>query len=812
MRTVAAEAPAEASAPRTSFLQRFLPAAAGPALIVACVLFAMRGLVFRNFLSGQHPDILAFWLPRFCYLGQALRAGHVPVWNPLQFAGIPFAADPQSGWLYAPPMALFSTLSCGTALRMMIVLQPLLAGLGLHWFLRTEQLHRAAATAGGLSAAMMISTSGVGLSLPFDAMLAWLPFVLVGAGGFLRASSLPRRLGWLALGALAWGQVASAHMSHGLVLATLATAVYILARCAHQVRRGTLRPWHAVALLAGFWVFVLAANLAILLPRMALFSRSSLRGGYAAIGGAAAAAAGLTQRPLSPGGFWSAWPLAFGSAPGSYAGAVILLAVPLAARASRRFLTYAFAGAGLLCYVLTLDALAGARWFRDFVLTLPYGDVYLHNVSRLRYLLFLVIPVLGALGIQSLIERPLPPKRVALWIGAGAALWLGVPLVAGAHPVRLALLAAGTAVAVPVFVWLSRRPKAAVVLVVVLALELMGSAAWSQVWNGKTVYFGLEQDESGRNLMPQPLLWPTVSVSRYLTPGPIARTMQRHPGRYNTWDQPEAQVDKGYLYDQTPPTWPALENTRGMLFGIPDSMGYSPVQLTRYWSWVHAVNATPVFYNAAVLHHPTARDLRMLAVRYLIVRTRDAPPVPGRRVTSEGRYTLYEITGNPTASLVSRWSVVPDGPRALRAVTDPAFDPRSRAILVRDPGITQNGGPTGSVTYRRVNPQEIVLHTDTTGPELLVVHDSFDHGWTYSVDGSAPAQVLAADYFLQGVPVPGGSHTVVLRYSDPRIGQGLLASAMAWGLLIVAIVVSVVVRRRRERVTPSSGASEAPPR
>src|SRR5437588_3695409 len=116
--------------------RRAVPAVAGPALIVLAVLFAMRGLVFRDFLSNQHPDILAFWLPRWCYLGHSLRAGHVPVWNPLQFDGAPFASDPQSGWLYAPAMGLFTTLGCGTALRAVIVLQPLLAGLGLYWFLR----------------------------------------------------------------------------------------------------------------------------------------------------------------------------------------------------------------------------------------------------------------------------------------------------------------------------------------------------------------------------------------------------------------------------------------------------------------------------------------------------------------------------------------------------------------------------------------------------------------------------------------------------------------------------------------------------
>ena len=47
-------------------------------------------------------------------------------------------------------------LGCGTALRVFIVLQPLLAGVGLYWFLRTERLGRVAATAGGLSLSMLM--------------------------------------------------------------------------------------------------------------------------------------------------------------------------------------------------------------------------------------------------------------------------------------------------------------------------------------------------------------------------------------------------------------------------------------------------------------------------------------------------------------------------------------------------------------------------------------------------------------------------------------------------------------------------------
>ena len=135
------DAPGVPEAPPPGRSRAVLAAVAGPVLIVVMVLFAMRGLAFRNELTNQHPDILAFWLPHFCFLGQGLAHGHIPLWNPHQMAGMPYAADPQSGWLYLPAMALFSTLSCGTALRMFIVLQPLLAGLGLYWFLRKEQLH-----------------------------------------------------------------------------------------------------------------------------------------------------------------------------------------------------------------------------------------------------------------------------------------------------------------------------------------------------------------------------------------------------------------------------------------------------------------------------------------------------------------------------------------------------------------------------------------------------------------------------------------------------------------------------------------------
>jgi hypothetical protein len=183
-------------------------------------------------------------------------------------------------------------------------------------------------------------------------------------------------------------------------------------------------------------------------------------------------------------------------------------------------------------------------------------------------------------------------------------------------------------------------------------------------------------------------------------------------------------------------------------------------------------------------------------------------------VLADGRYTLYQVPDDPVVSLVDAWSVVKSGSEALRTVTAPGFDPRTDVVLQQDPGITEpapEGGGTGaggSVSYRRPSSQQLMINVRTPVASLLVVHDSFESSstWTYSIDGSSSRPVLAADYFLQGVPVPPGHHSIVLQYTDPKVGQSLLASAIAWGAFLATLAAAAVVSSRRKR----SAATERP--
>ncbi|HZD78488.1 MAG TPA: hypothetical protein VE646_00395 [Actinomycetota bacterium] len=803
-----------AAGARPSWLRGFLVAGAGPMLIVVSVLIALRGFAFSDLLTNQHPDILSFWLPRSCFLGRSLSAGHLPLWNPFEMAGTPFAADPQSGWLYLPAMLTSWLFGCGGGLRAFIVLQPILAGVGLWWFLRREGLIRPVATVGGLSLAMMIAATNAAISLPFAGTLAWTPFVLVGASGYLSAHRWVRRLPWLALAALAWGQVASAHMSHGLVMATGLTFAYLVARSIAQIAAGERSVWGAAWVTVAFLAFLPLANLAILLPRLALIGRSSLRGGYASLGGTLARAAGAEDRPLPTNGVWSAWPFSIAVTPGTYAGAAVLLLIPAAFRSRRhRALVLAVGATGLVAYLFTLNLFVSAGWLRAAVLKLPFGDVYLHNPGRLRYLELLVAPILGAVGLQGFLDRLPSPRETWWWIGGGAALFLGLPLALGADPFRFILPAIGFAATVPVLWWLRRGRRWAVLLLpTVLASELLGNALWASAYEGGTVYTGLQSGDHP-NLSAQPLRWPDVHLDEYLRPGPIARYLQEQPteqGRYLAWIPPAAYFNKGYLFTQGPHDWPALLLGRALLFGLDDALGYSPIQLPRYWSYIRATNRNPVFYNASVIQLPDLADVRLLGLRYLVLPKgvvptyprRDVPTVPGHVVASEFGYDLYEVQGwEPRASVVPDPTRVDGGVAALDAVLGPSFDPARQAVVEQAPDLSPSGssGTPGTASYRERSPEDVRITVHAGAPSLLVVRNAWDRGWSATVDGR-PAPVLRADYFLQGIPVPAGTHEVRLTYADRTIGRGLLASGLLWGgLVVLGLALAADLRRRSPR-------------
>src|SRR5205823_5290287 len=256
------------------------------------------------------------WLSNFCFMGRSLRAGHVPLWNPHVLGGTPFAADPIHGWMSLPAMLTMTAFPCGTGFKAFLLLQPILAGLGLWWFLRSEGLSRAASAMGGMVLAFAIA-GAQDFALPWTSgYLAWTAVMLATASRLTRAARWPARLGWLAATAIAWGQVAAAHFSNGLIVGSLALLLYLGARLIEEVRAGrrSVREGGLIGVLLAASLFLV--NMAVLLPRMANYGDFEVSMGYDRVDQLSRALTGHPGGAIQPPFLAARWPLSLSLSPG----------------------------------------------------------------------------------------------------------------------------------------------------------------------------------------------------------------------------------------------------------------------------------------------------------------------------------------------------------------------------------------------------------------------------------------------------------------------------------------------------------------
>jgi hypothetical protein len=770
-----------------SRLRRIGLAIAGPLVIVASSFWPARAFVNT---VPQQGDIPFLWLPSYCFLGRTLRAGSVALWDPYTLAGTPFAADPQPmGWLYALPMALFSGLECGPAMAVMILLQPILGGLGLYWFLRQERLSRPAATVGGLILAVVVSGSGLLNALPIAAALAWTALLLAAASWFLNAVTWPSRLLRLLLLAVVFGQLLVAHFSVGGPMGGAALAVLFLARAWRDRREGVgLGRSAAIAALAV--AALLVVNLAVLVPRLGMASRSNQGVGYLALSELGDELADLprVKPPIGPTA-GSAWPLELATSSGAYAG-VLALSFVFAGWWSRRLrsLVAAFSALGFLAFVLPTAALA--RSFPASGDLSPPLQFYLHQPARLGYHFVLAVAVLAALGLQAWLEAPSWARRAAM-LAPGLVLWGVVPVVLEAEADELALgwVVLGVAAAMVLAVALVRRRAApawlGATLAAVVAVDVV--LASSTGIGGTRELFGPPASLGPRNET-------NILTSDILETGPLVRAMRAGgPGRVVT------ETDVRAL---------GWGRARARLFEIESVSGYSSVQLLRFWTYLRAAQGIRVHYNRAYLTRPTRAAVNLLQIGW-IVKLGESPPYARGPVATEEAWGLFRVKDvAPRASVVTRWTVAEDEDAALARVTARGFDPDAEVVLEADPGIrpTATEGGAARAEFRWTDTDDAVVDVVAPGPAIVLVRNVYDAGWRAEVDGR-PAPVLAADYVAQGIPVGPGRHTIRLTYQDPATWSGLIGSGVAAALIVAAAAALSVLGRRR---VPVAGAAAVP--
>lgn len=238
--------------------------------------------------------------PNQMYLDYALDHGEIPLWNPLIFCGIPFAANP-ARMVFYPPNILRSIMVGDTnpvntllSLAWFVWFHFVVLALGIYLLARRFGISvvgsLAAAIAMVLSARAMENGYGLGTFLAFA---AWMPYILLFLRYMAETSRWTERLGWAGRAGLLYGlQVLSGFPQSIIVCSTIYLiyyAAYVLFLRGRGVDRYTSHPspprtlhvMHEVSLLALFVGLGACIASVVLLPAMelaALSSRSDTQG------------------------------------------------------------------------------------------------------------------------------------------------------------------------------------------------------------------------------------------------------------------------------------------------------------------------------------------------------------------------------------------------------------------------------------------------------------------------------------------------------------------------------------------------------
>lgn len=195
------------------------------------------------------------------------------------------------------------------------------------------------------------------------------------------------------------------------------------------------------------------------------------------------------------------------------------------------------------------------------------------------------------------------------------------------------------------------------------------------------------------------------------------------------------------------------------------------------------------------------RLLQLSSVKYL-VSPDSYVDVPFKKVY-DAEVKVYEYDDVlPRAALYHHAEIVQNEAEALRALADPDFDPFQTVVLNREnldrPQRAQieqinlaAAKKVQAATITSYQSQNVEIRAMLDQSAILVLNDTGYPGWTVTIDG-ARASWLNANYLFRGVLLSPGKHLVRFTYRPKTFYEGAIIAALA----AIALAVPAALRFR----------------
>ncbi|HVZ63952.1 MAG TPA: YfhO family protein [Lacunisphaera sp.] len=709
-------------------------AAAGSAVWVA-VLAAIKPTLFVGL------DFVRIVEPYQRYLGDSLRLGALPWWNPYASLGRPFLADLQTASFYPPTwLTVLFGVKAGTTLE--LFLHGGMALLGFFRLARSWNVARPAAWGGALaylfSAPLVMRLQAGQLNYVFS--LCYLPLVLPLAARFAFA---PTRRRWVAL-ALVWAwQLLCCH-PQVFWLSALAAGLFVTGLVLQP-------PWGTAVRL---WLRAAAGLLLACVTGMALL-------GFVLV--PFAELVGQSNRAMASEAFSAAFAMNLDQA------------MSLLTTASRVTVANWEYNAHLGVAVGLGGLAALFRWrdpiVRGLLLMAGVGAlIMIGDVTPFFGLFYKVLP-----GFSSFRVPARAGVLVVLGLCAGASLLAGTKPT-GRRPWLAAVLAGGlvaTGLAAYYATHLAGWPGA--------ASWMLGQSAWLGASVGAW-WLWLKVPATPAPATANARRWalPAVAAGQVALAVFTWKLLPGYPAEFPAEDLVRAAVrTHGLEREAAPPRVnlppDLVRDNSGMLYRYATLTGFESLSLGRVWVYLHrAAGVDPHHaYNTTPDGHVYEAGDRLAAT--------------GVNITLPAGASTLQIKATPAsrAWLVATIAPVTDADEAARRIA--AGADLHQAALVEPAYATQTGhlssdSAGGTAHIERFTMNSLDVAVDSPGAALLVVAEAWYPGWHATIGGREVA-CLPVNGWMRGVPVPAGRSLVTLRFRQNGLLAGTLVSVLTAALL-----------------------------